>query len=258
MKFTADELKQLLNASYDNKKYDIERFIIDKELSSGRVKAYTLNDSDDVIVVHRGSNDFKDWADNRTWLRLNLIEKSQTYKIHLERHMKIVNKYGADKITVMGHSRGGLYASLLYKKKLAKQVINYNKPVNLYDISKNLIYNQPQDENSTIIRTSRDLASIGQKLLKPNDTDITIQSQTINPLNEHGIDRLDDYEGELIGNGIFKPQINYCKIRKPQLKKFVKDNKKKFHLDINITGLTKPELIELSEYIIYLSKQNSP
>lgn len=251
MKFKPSEIKLLLEASYINELFDIDRFKIDKPLSNRRVKIYTVDDSDEVVVTHRGSADLKDWIDNSSWLRLNSLERSPTYKIHLKRHMQAVKKYGADKINVMGHSRGGLYATNLYKKKLAKQVINYNKPINLYDIAKDVITKKKQDENSTTVRTSRDLASIGQTLMKDNDTDIVIPSDSLNPLKEHGIDQFNNYETEeLIGKGMFKAQINYSKIRKKDLRDFVKKNKKKVNLDINVTGLTKKDLIELSEYIL--------
>jgi hypothetical protein len=49
---------------------------------------------------------------------------------------------------------------------------------------------------------------------------------------------------------MFKAKINYSKIRKKDLRDFVKKNKKKVNLDINVTGLTKKDLIELSEYIL--------
>jgi hypothetical protein len=165
--------------------------------------------------------------------------------------MKAVDKYGANKINVMGHSRGGIYATYLYKKKLAKQVINYNKPINLYDIAKDVFTTNKQDENSTTIRTSHDLASIGQVLLKGKDNDIVIPSDTYNPLKEHGVDTIDGYETEeLIGKGIFKAKINYSKIRKKELRDFVKKNKGRAKLDVNVTGLTKKDLIELTEYIL--------
>ena len=139
----------------------------------------------------------------------------------------------------------------MYKNKLAKQVINYNKPINLYDIAKDVITKKKQDENSTTIRTSNDLVSIGQNLMKGNETDIVIPSDSYNPLKEHGIDKINDYEtDELIGKGMFKAKINYSKIRKKELRDFVKKNKKKVNLDINVTGLTKKDLIELSEYIL--------
>jgi hypothetical protein len=251
MKFKSSEIKLLLEASYMNESFDIDKFKIDRPLSNRRVKVYTVDDSDEVVVTHRGSADLKDWVDNSTWLRFNLLERSPTYKIHLRKHMKAVHKYGANKINVMGHSRGGLYATNLYKNKLAKQVINYNKPINLYDIARDIVTKKKEDGNSTTIRTSNDLVSIGQNLMKGNETDIVIPSDSYNPIKEHGIDKIDDYQtDELIGKGMFKPQINYAKLRTKELRDFVKKNKKKVKLDINVTGLTKKDLIELTEYIL--------
>ena len=85
MKFKADEIKLLLEASYKKELYDIGKFEIDKSLSDKRVKAYTIDGSDDVVVTHRGSADLKDWIDNSTWMRLNILERSPTYKIHLKK-----------------------------------------------------------------------------------------------------------------------------------------------------------------------------
>ena len=256
MKFKASEIKLLLEASYHKELYDIGRFTIDEQISDKLVKTYTVDDSDEVVVTHRGSADLKDRVDNATWLRFNVLERSPTFKMHLKKHKQAVNKYGADKINVMGHSRGGLYATHIYKKlKLAKQVINYNKPINLYDIAKDLVTKRKQDENSTTIRTSRDLASVGQNLIKGKDTDIVIPSGSFNPLKEHGIDKINDYEtDDLIGKGICKPKIDYSKIRKKDLRDFVKKNKKIAKLDINVTGLTKKDLIQLSEYILIKKK----
>ena len=87
--------------------------------------------------------------------------------------------------------------------------------------------------------------------MKDNDNDIVIPSDSFNPLTEHNTTQIDNYKSEeLIGNGIFKPKINFCKIRKKELRDFVKKNKKKVKLDVNVTGLNKKQLIELTEYIL--------
>ena len=53
---------------------------------------------------------------------------------------------------------------------------------------------------------------------------------------------------EIIGSEIFEYKIDYTKIRKNTLKQFVKTNKKK--IQVNITGLTKKELIEIVETLL--------
>jgi hypothetical protein len=251
MKFEANEVKELLAASYEKKHFDIGKFKIVKSLSDIRVKTYLVDNASDIIVTHRGSASARDWVDNTLWLKYNILTNASTFKRHLKKHKRVVDKYGANNIIVMGHSRGGLYATEIYDMKLAKQLINYNKPVNMYDIAKDVITKKKQDQNTTNINTSRDIISVGQKLLKDKDTDIVIPSNSFNPLKEHGIDKIDDYEtDELIGKGIFKPQINYSKIRKKAIRDFVKQKKKKVDLNVNVTGLTKKELIKLSEYIL--------
>ncbi len=251
MKFKPSEIQALLYASYSKEKIDIGKFIIDKDISSTRVKTYTIPNSNEVIVTHRGSGSADDWFDNLLWLKFNTLKSSRTYKMHLGIHMKAVNKYGANNIIVMGHSRGGLYAEQLYNDKLAKQKITYNKPVNMYDIGKNVITDKQDDPDATDIRTSGDIPSLGKNLTTGNSNDIVIPSKTNNPLTEHYTEQLLNLDDNvLIGQGIFKPKINYSKIRKAELKSFVKNNKKKLKLDINISGLTKKDLVVVVDKIL--------
>ncbi len=57
-------------------------------------------------------------------------------------------------------------------------------------------------------------------------------------------------ENKLVGLGVFQPKINYSKIRKAELKTFVKNNKKQLNLDINISGLTKKDLVGIVDNIL--------
>lgn len=251
MKFKPSEIQSLLKSTYIKDNYDIGKFKVDRSLSAGRVKVYTIDGSNDVVVVHRGSADYKDWSDNLQWFQYNSLKNSRTYKMHLKNHKKAVEKYGADNIIVMGHSRGGLYAEQLHKDKLAKQVITYNKPLNLYDMTTNLFRGKEEDKNKTEIRTSGDIVSIGAKFSKDTKSNITIPSKTYNPLTEHNTDQLVNLkDDELIGQGIFKKKIDFTKLRKKDLKEFVKNNRKKLNLDINITGLTKKDYVNILEKIL--------
>ena len=56
---------------------------------------------------------------------------------------------------------------------------------------------------------------------------------------------IDDH---LIGLEIFVYKIDYTKLRKKQLKQFLKKNKKK--IQINITGLTKKQLVEIIDELL--------
>lgn len=243
MKFKPTEQKELLSSSYNKNKFDVGKFKIDVDLSNERVKVYVVENTNNVVVVHRGSQDLNDWIDNLYYSELNILKNTKTYKIHLKLHKKAVEKYGVENIIVLGHSRGGLYASQLYKDNLANQLITYNKPLNKYDVIDGIISNN-DDDNIVDIRTSGDITSSGKIITQKNKNDVVIPSTTYNPLIEHStkaITRLDD--DELIGSGIFKPKIDYTKIRKNELKKFIKNNKKRF--GVNITGLTKKQMIQI-------------
>lgn len=247
MKFKPTELRELLSSSYHKQKFDIGKFKIDGDLSDERIKVYVVENTNDVVVVHRGSQDINDWIDNLAYLELNILKNTKTYKIHLKLHMKVVKKYGAENIIVLGHSRGGLYATELYKDNLASQLITYNKPLNKHDVIDGVI-NNDDDDNVVDIRTSGDITSSGKIITQKNKNDVVIPSTTYNPLTEHStkaLSRLDD--NELIGSGIFKPKIDYTKIRKNELKKFIKTNKKRF--GVNITGLTKKQMIQIIEAV---------
>ena len=107
MKFSKSELADLFKASYNHKLFDVQRFHINKKLSDELVKVYTLNDSMDVVVVHRGSNDMNDWVDNGLHLADLDLTLTKTYKMHLRRQLKAVKKYGKDNIICLGYNRGG-------------------------------------------------------------------------------------------------------------------------------------------------------
>ena len=143
MKFTKEEMQQLLSASYDPKLYNVGKFIIDKSISDQYVKTYTITDSNDVVVVHRGSNDKQDWIDNVAHAIDVNIKYTKTYKMHLRRQMKAVKKYGADNIVCLGHSRGALYCDEFYRDKLCKQVIVYNMPITKRSVINSLFANVP-------------------------------------------------------------------------------------------------------------------
>jgi len=256
MKFTNKELADLFSASYNPKLFNIDRFTIVPQLSDTYVKTYSVSDSTDVVVVHRGSHDSKDWVDNALHLASVNLRYTKTYKMHLDRQMKVVKKYGKDNIVCLGHSRGGLYSEDFYRLKLCKQSIVYNKPVIRNDIIRN-IFEKP-DKNNQSIRTSGDIISIGQTLLN-RDQDITIPSKGYNIIENHKPDRLNDLEDDtLIGTGkvrlgsdlfsILKANIDYSKIRKDELKMILRPYKKEYN--IRYTNITKPELIDYVKIII--------
>jgi len=280
MKFTNTEIADLLKASYRPSMIDVGKFIIDKSISDKRMKVYTIPDSKDVIVIHRGSRDTIDWVDNIAHAFDVPLKLTATYNMHLRKQNKVIKKYGKENIICISHSRGGLYSTQFYKDGLAKQNITYNKPIGVHDILKNIFAKDKNDKNNIDIRTSGDISNLGN-IIKGNKNNILIPSKTFDPIENHKIDRLKELPNELlIGNGKsievseavseaiseavneaisepiseqaivnpnnkFTKQIDYKKIRVDELKAFLKPHRKA--LNINITGLTKKEMVKLVE-----------
>lgn len=280
MKFTNKEIQSLLYASYYPELYDVEHFIIDKSISDKLMKVYTVNDSNDsndsndVVVVHRGSNDMNDWVDNALHLADVPLTMTKTYKTHLRKHMKAVKKYGKENIVLLSHSRGALYSTQFKKDNLAKQNITYNKPIVPRDVIKSVF--ETPDKDTIDIRSEGDIPSMGQNLIINKNEEIVIPSDSMNPITNHATEQLLELPDDvLIGNGepkkrnyqlknkkvvitpftgthtltnIMKSQIDFTKLRKLELKTFVKLHKAK--LGVNITGLRKRELVELVQKIL--------
>jgi hypothetical protein len=110
-----------------------------------------------------------------------------------------------------------------------------------------------KDKNNTNIRASGDPISSFDGL-NPISTTIVIPNPVLNPVLNHKTDRLLDLpEDTVIGSGSnlvnpFKKEVDFKKVRKGELKTFLKTHKKA--LNINITGLKKKEMIQIIEKII--------
>jgi hypothetical protein len=268
MKFTPEELTSLIKASYEAENVNISRFIIDDSLSTNRMKVYNTdkdNEGKMVIVVHRGSAEVQDWIDNlKAFVNID-IKSTDTYKIHRDLQLTVVDKYGANKIVCIGHSRSTLYLNEFMKiPRLCKEIINYNMPISFYDTLIGTVKMPVKEikDNTTNIRSENDLPSIGQTI-SINEPDITIPSKPGNNiLDEHSPDNLLNLDNkQLIGKGkkpikitTLKPtvqfvkKINYGELRVKDMRQFIKENKHRI-LDrkINITGLTKKQMIPIIE-----------
>jgi len=88
-------------------------YVIDKELSDGRMKVFRDVNSPQVIVAHRGSKGIRDWIDNLTYLTTGQMDTTETFKKHEKKHQKAIDKYGAENVIAIGHSRAGKYVENL-------------------------------------------------------------------------------------------------------------------------------------------------
>ena len=196
---TGDQIKDVIDLSYNNQKNEApEGYIIDKDLSDGRVKVYKDLNSDQAIVAHRGSSGWKDWLDNAYYLTTGNIKDTSTYKKHKTKHDNALEKYGAQNIIAVGHSRAGKYVEELNRDQPVKEVLTYNKAVGLHDAF------QINPKNQTDIRSARDLISSLTPYQKSANKVVTIPSKTFNLLQAHGTMALKKLRNKLIGKGIRK------------------------------------------------------
>jgi hypothetical protein len=236
----ADQIKDVLDYSYNNKTDKApDGYVIDKDLSDGRVKVYKDLNSNQVIVAHRGSSGWKDWLDNAYYATTGNIKDSGTYKTHKKKHEKALSKYGADNVISVGHSRAGKYVEELNKETPVKEVLTYNKAVGIHDAF------QKNPSNQTDIRSSRDLISGLSPFQRSKNKVVTIASNTFNPLKAHGTSALSSLGNKLIGKG-------FKQMRVGDMRKFVKHFKRAKYGE-NFTGgakYNKKQLIEMVKPIL--------
>jgi hypothetical protein len=173
----ADLLKEFIDLSYKgNTSIAPEGYDIDAPLSDSRVKVYQKKGSNQVIVTHRGSVGLQDWLDNAKFLVAGKVKSTKTYKLHRERHLKAVEKYGAENIIGIGHSRAGLYLQELQKEVPIKEIITYNKAVGFYDALRE------NPEEQTDVKVKNDFVSLLSGLQKRPNKMVEIDA-TSNPLD---------------------------------------------------------------------------
>ena len=181
------DIKHFLYKSYSGETpSDYGEYKVDPSLSSHKVQVYHHPLTKRAIVVHRGTRDARDIANDVAYVSQN-IKGDRFY--HSRKIQKAAEKkYGAKNISTLGHSLGSLVASDVGRN--SKEIINYNKPVDI---------NGRWNKNEYNIQTSGDPFSFFEP--RRNKT-IRIKSKTMNPVHEHSIDRLNDLDQEtLIGAG---------------------------------------------------------
>jgi hypothetical protein len=105
--------KRLLEASYTGEE-NVEGFKLDKSISSNTSKVYT-HPSGQVVVAHMGTSGVLDWGNNAVYGAIGEVGYKLTprYKEAYLVQQNAEKKYGANNITTIGHSQGGLQAQLL-------------------------------------------------------------------------------------------------------------------------------------------------
>jgi len=191
-KLERDELKGLLDASYDGRER-VGDWVIDKQLSTNTSKVYSKGER--AVVSHKGTEGISDWGNNLAFAVGGeyLYKKTDRYKEAKKVQKAAEKKYGAKNVSTIGHSQGGLQAELLGSK--SKEIITLNKA------SHPLI--SRKSGNQTDIRSDRDIVSIATKTPTTE-----IKAESYNPLTEHSIDILDRVSKDTqYGKGINNPNL---------------------------------------------------
>jgi hypothetical protein len=199
-KRTAQEIKQFLEASYEDKPpKKIDDFILDEELSTETAKVYYNPQTGEAIVAHRGTKGVWDWGNNLAYA-LGAYEMTPRYKKGKSVQTKAEKKYNKKNIDTLGHSQGAVLARKLGAD--TNSIINVN-PAYAFEKPKKNEYN---------IRSSSDVVSglyapvaKTRQGLFPNYSkkrDITIPTQSATDiLGEHSYNILDRLEDSEIGVG---------------------------------------------------------
>ena len=187
---SSQDLRGLLNASYDKNQKEVNGFQQDTNLSTNTSKVYTNPTTGQTVVAHRGTSGITDWLNNAVYA----IGGEHAYKMtprykEAERVQKQAeSKYGLNNLSTIGHSQAGMQAELLGKK--GNEIITLNKATRPFT-------NKPAS-NQYDIRTKNDIVSALNPFQK-NPNRFTIESK-LNPLAAHSIDTLQN-TNQIFGKG---------------------------------------------------------
>jgi hypothetical protein len=235
-KVSIADLKEFIDNSYAKKPKDFKDFVLDKQLSSQRVKVYIHPQSKQAYVVHRGTASIHDVGND---LKMALgfdISGSKRVKHAKEVQKKTEKKYGKEKVTTIGHSLGAKIASDVGQD--SKSIINLNKAVIPSDLNKTL------SSKETNIRSKSDLISILQPFQKKGKS-VTIEIPALElpspspsatglvktGLQEHKSDILERLDQDkMVGKGCCSDKKNKMNIKqlKEEDKKIAKERKVKY------------------------------
>lgn len=169
-----EDLHHFIHSSYSHGK-DYKNWKLDHELSDASVQVYF--NGQDAVVVHRGSQDLQDWKEN-VMDTLNIKSRQPRLEHSRDIQKKAEEKYGANNVITIGHSKGARHAEEVGQK--SREIYTLNKPVFPQDI----LSGRKVPEKQTDIRTTLDPVSILRPLQRGKKYQ-HILSKTLNPITEH-------------------------------------------------------------------------
>jgi len=240
------DIKHFLYKSYStDKPSDYGDYLVDHSLSDHKVQVYHHPHTKRAVVVHRGTQDMRDVANDVVYTSNNI--KGDRFYHSRKVQQAAEKKYGAKNTSTLGHSLGSLIASDVGRN--SREIINYNKPVDIKG---------RWNKNEYNIKTTRDPFSFfvprwGTKTVK-------IKSKTVNPVHEHSIDRLDDLNQEkMIGAGLGPRNRGLAMYTVKELKQRIKEFNRSTSSKIKGYGkMKKKELKEAIHQIPYMMRGGAP
>jgi hypothetical protein len=194
-----NDLTQLLYKSYEKTPVDHENFKVDPTLSGQRVKVYHNQDTNQVVIAHRGTSDLNDWYTN---LRYSLLNDTSSKRFEHSKNIEqqARKKYGPSVNYIsIGHSLGAKLAENTSDPN--NEVITYNGATTPFDV-----YKQKTNDNQYNIRTDSDVVSVLKPYIKQSNPIIKLKNPTmldmVNILGNHSLKPLDELNDDFIGKPI--------------------------------------------------------
>jgi hypothetical protein len=204
-KIAVGTLKKVLKNGYaKHKDKNIDGYEVDQSMSGKRVQVLHNPTTKHTIVAHKGTDSATDWLTN---LRYGLFndKSSKRFKHSKKIQKQAEEKYKDGNFTTVGHSLG---AKLAQESSSKGDIVTLNGATTPYDIGKRV------PKNQTNIRTTIDPVSYLQNYQWGNGNEKKIESKSLNPISEHGVNVLDRMDSEqVLGSGINIPEycIYYCR-----------------------------------------------
>ena len=197
-KIETGNFKKILDASYaKNPEKNINGYILDEELSKGNSKVYHHPETKHTVVAHRGTSGLKDWLNNLVYAvgGKKAYKMTKRYKDAETQHREAEKKYGAENISTIGHSQGGLQAELLGKRN--KEIITLNKATRPFTDPR-------KQKNQFDIRSKGDVVS----KLNNSKYDVEFDNKNqFNPISAHSTDTLDELKLKSVGKEDMKDKV---------------------------------------------------
>jgi len=197
-----DSLNEIIIQTYEKEpEQTINNYNLDNELSNDYAKVYHDKNSNQTIISHKGTDGLLDWTNNLMYAS-GLYDFTNRTKQAKEAQNKVIEKYGNENLSTIGHSQGAINARKYGKD--SKEIIDVNPAFNPLLI--NEYYRNPNEYN---IRSSKDIVSFPmliknnlQSITNPfwsNNHNLTIPAETNDILKEHSPDILKRLDNKKIG-----------------------------------------------------------